>query len=190
MQGMNRIFQFFLIIQLLTFSSCDVQNANRNKKEGIKEVEIRNQKLLRLPEILYEFTPKLGTSKVNSNDLFLEKNLYVLVYLSVSCVTCLRELELWQKRVVAFHSKNVPVYFIFHSYDNFNLFTFLFEAEGNTLPEAKLFFDIHKEFEALNPANFNNETDRVFLLDQNFAILVEGDSIKDPKFLENYIPNP
>jgi len=54
--------------------------------------------------------------------------------------TCLGELELWHRKVDEFHSLNTPVYFIFYSKDDFNLFTYLFEVENKKLPFARFFF--------------------------------------------------
>lgn len=186
MQGLVKIIGFLLIAKMILFSACDAEKTSKN----VAEDWVNDHEIIRLAEILHEYLPGSGTCTVNSSDLFSEKSHFVLVQMSVSCVTCLGELDSWHEKAERFHSQNVPVYFILRSNDDFNLFTFLFGVENNPLPTARFFFDFHNEMEALNPAIDFQEPVNLLFLDQSGLILAQGESILSPKFINEYDPNP
>jgi hypothetical protein len=186
MPGLVKKVNLLLPLHLLLIFSCSVEN----KYKTTSDTEAVGYSVVEFPEVLHEYLPGSGTCTVKSSDLFSEENRFVLAHMTVSCITCLGELDSWHEKVEKFHSQNVPVYFILRSYDDFSLFTFLFEVEKNTLPAARFFFDIHNEFEALNPAISDIGGVKLFFLDQNASILAEGDPIRNPKFLENYFLIP
>ncbi|SNS54587.1 hypothetical protein SAMN06295967_11248 [Belliella buryatensis] len=165
------------IIIVLAFSFCNTKN---NTENVVRNGESLANTVLTLPDSLTlyksEFSEVPRTVAINSTS--------VVVFINVSCVTCIDELDYWLENSAKLQEKNIPMIFILRASDDFYFFKFLIENENKELPEGSFYLDIKDEFRVLNEKLLTHEVN-TFLIDQGLKVIKSGNPIKSSSFAKD-----
>jgi hypothetical protein len=166
-----------IILLVLAFSFCTTKNSTEAvERSGESLVNT----VLTLPDSLTRYTAEISQPPkpvaINSTS--------IIVFINVSCVSCIGDLDYWLENSDKLREKNIPLHFILRASDDFYFFKFLVENEKKELPDGNFYFDIHDEFRVLNEHIQNNEAN-TFLIDQDFAIIKSGNPIKSSSFAKS-----
>lgn len=162
------------IIIVLAFSFCNTKNNTENVVRNGKSLA---NTVLTLPDSLTlynsEFSEAPRSVAINSTS--------VVVFINVSCVTCIGDIDYWLENSVKLQEKNIPMIFILRASDDFYFFKFLVENEKKELPEGSFYFDINDEFRVFNEKLLTHEVN-TFLIDQGLVIIKSGNPVKNTSF--------
>ncbi|MFN3802812.1 hypothetical protein [Belliella pelovolcani] len=165
------------IFMVLSFSFCTTKNDTEN---GEKFREILGSTLLTLPDSLILYNSEIShpprSVAINESSM--------VVFINVSCVTCLEDLDFWLENSEKLQEKNIPMIFILRASDDFYFFKFLVENENKEIPEGSFYLDIKDEFRVLNEKLLTHELN-TFLIDQGLKVIKSGNPIKSSSFAKD-----
>jgi hypothetical protein len=163
-----------IILLVLAFSFCTTKNSTEAVERSGESLA---NTVLNLPDSLIRYNAKISQPPkpvaINSTA--------IIVFINVSCVTCISELDYWLENSDKLQEKNIPLLFILRASDDFYFFKFLVENEKKALPDGDFYFDINDEFRILNEELLINEVN-TFLIDQALTVIKSGNPVKNTPF--------
>lgn len=170
-----KIISFIFIVLAFTFCTT------KNDTEYVEELrEILGSTLLTLPDSLILYNSEIShpprSVVINESSM--------VVFINVSCVTCLEDLDFWLGNSEKLQEKNIPMIFILRASDDFYFFKFLVENENKELPGGSFYLDIKDEFRVLNEQILTNGAN-TFLIDQELVIINSGNPVKSSSFAKS-----
>lgn len=161
----------------MAFSFCTNQTKIENVKVEGKDFQ---NKLLTIPNCLNFYNLDTSQSPQEGETIKIDQSA-IIVFINVSCVTCISDLDFWLENSRKLQERNIPLNFILRSSDDFYFFKFLVENENKELAPGSYFFDINDEFRMLNEELLLNETN-TFLINQDLEIIMSGNPVKNESF--------
>ncbi|WP_339865976.1 hypothetical protein [uncultured Algoriphagus sp.] len=170
----NRLKIITNIILIFSLSFCTTKTKIENTQAERKDTQ---NKLLTLPNCLTLYNLDTNQSSHEGKTIEIDQSA-IIVFINVSCVTCIGDLDFWLENSRKLQEKNIPLVYILRASDDFYFFKFLVENENKELAPGSYFFDINDEFRKLNEELLLNETN-TFLINQNLEIITSGNPAKN-----------
>lgn len=166
-----------ILVMILAFSFCTDKTKIENLK--VERMDFQN-KLLTFPNCLNLYNLDTNQSSQEGETIKFDQSA-IIVFINVSCVTCIGDLDFWLENSRKLQEKNIPLVYILRASDDFYFFKFLVENENKELAPGSYFFDINDEFRKLNEELLINETN-TFLINQDLEIIISGNPAKNRTF--------
>ncbi|WP_339751024.1 hypothetical protein [Algoriphagus aquimarinus] len=168
-----------ILVIILAFSFC----ADKTKIENLKvDRKGFQNKSVTFPNCLNLYNLDTNQGSQDGKTIIIDQSA-IIVFLNVSCVTCIGDLDFWLENSTKFKERNIPVLFILRASDDFYFFKFLVENENKELAPGSYFFDINDEFRKLNEELLLNETN-TFLINQDMEIITSGNPVENGSFAQ------
>jgi len=161
--------QACMLFILVLFSNC---NNTGEREQGVNKITNKADTLF-LPDSMVVYSPfhkgKLDSAQIANSAL------KVYSFVDVSCPSCLTNIKNWNKFASTLKEYNVPVILICQSEDNYELLKHLCENKRISEFPFPFYFDVKKQFFALNKLLSPSPNQHTVLTDKNNRILMSGD---------------
>lgn len=172
----------YVFVLFMAFSFCKTKTEVENVQV---EFQIMQDKILKLPNILTQY--KIDSNQFSQQEKRIKiNNSTMIVFINVSCVTCIDDLDFWLENSEKLQEKNIPMIFILRASDDFYFFKFLVENENKELPMGSIYLDINDEFRTINEEFLTDETN-TFFINQNLEIITFGNPVKNTPFAKELL---
>lgn len=166
-----------IFLFILAFPFCSDKTKIEKTDEDLKDLE---SKQLTLPNSLTLYNPDTNRSSHQGETIEIDQ-FALIVFINVSCVTCIGDLDFWLENSRKLQEKNIPLMYSLRASDDFYFFKFLVENENKELAPGSYFFDIKDGFRKLNEELLVNEIN-TFLINQDLEIITSGNPVKNRSF--------
>lgn len=180
---MKKLYVFLTLIGL--FFSC-VSNIKKEKAQYFDSIISKTiGKELLLPQKLILYKPHSNYSMDSCDIANASHKIYS--HINVSCGSCLKEIEMWEKLIPQFEKLGVSIIIICTADDNFILFEYLCEKNKFINYSFPFFLDMNDKYTRLNKfVNLSNDF-KTILTDKENRILLLGNPINSKKIMRLYL---